>query len=82
MAGFSVPNWAQQQLAAAAGISLHVPAVVVDNEVAIVLMDLVTRDTFVVQKKDGHVTVDKNQRKEKLYDRERERLVGGNEGFL
>lgn len=78
----AVPNWAQTQLAAAAGLTMQVPAVMLDNDSQIVFMDLVTRDNFVVRKKDGRVTVDKNQRKENTNDRERKRLAVGNESFL
>lgn len=82
MAGFAVPNWAQEVLAKAAGLQLAVPAIVVDNDVSVTFMDLVTRDRFIVNKKDGRVVEDRESRKEKNRDRERKWPVEGHEGFL
>ena len=61
MAGFPVPNWAQMEIAKAAGLSMTVPAIVVDNEVSTTYMDLLTRDRYIVNKKDGRVVVDKEE---------------------
>lgn len=58
MAGdFSVPNWSQDALAKAAGLNMAVPAVKVDNDHLLVFMDLKTRVEYLLDKKDGGVTV-------------------------
>lgn len=82
MAGFPVPNWAQEVLAKAAGLKLAVPAIVIDNDTCVTFMDLVTRDRFIVSKKDGRVVVDREIRKEKNRDCERKWPAEGHEGFL
>ena len=82
MAGFAVPNWAQEVLARAAGLQMAVPAIVIDNDVCVTFMDLVTRDRFIVNKKDGRVVEDREIRKEKNRDRERKWPAEGHEGFL
>ena len=82
MAGFPVPNWSQRVLAEAAGLKMAVPAIVIDNDTMVTFMDLVTRDRFIVNKKDGRVVADKEERKERKHDRKRERPAEGDEGFL
>ena len=79
--GFAVPDWAQTQLAGAAGLKMAVPAVIIDNDTMITFMDLVTRDRFIVSKKDGRVTVDREERRMERGN-QRERPAGGDEGFL
>ena len=82
MAGFPVPNWAQEVLAKAAGLQMAVPVIVIDNDACVTFMDLVTRDRFIVNKKDGRVVEDREVRKEKNRDRERKWPAEGREGFL
>ena len=82
MAGFAVPNWAQEVLAKAAGLQLAAPAIVIDNDTCVTFMDLATRDRFIVNKKDGRVVEDREIRKEKNRDCERKWPTEGYEGFL
>lgn len=82
MAGFPVPNWAQEVLAQAAGLQMAVPVIVIDNDVSVTFMDLVTRDRFIVNKKDGRVVEDREERKEKNGDHQRKWPSEGHEGFL
>lgn len=82
MAGFPVPNWAQMALAQAAGLQMAVPVIVIDNDSCVTFMDLVTRNRFIVNKKDGRVVEDREERKEKNSDHQRKWPAEGHEGFL
>ena len=54
---FTEPNWSQVALAKAAGLDMTAPAVKVDNDHLLVFMDLKTRVEYLLDKKDGGVTV-------------------------
>lgn len=78
---YAVPNWAQLTLAKAAGLEMATPAIVIDNDACVTFMDLMTRDRFILSKKDGRVVVDK-ERSEKDRGHQRKRPAEGYEGFL
>lgn len=78
---YPVPNWAQQTLAQAAGLCMVTPVIVVDNDACVTFMDLMTRDRFIVNKKDGRVVADK-ERSVRDRGHQRKRDAEGYEGFL
>lgn len=56
MAGnFAVPDWAQDTLIRAAGLVLAAPAITLDNDHLLSVIDLKTRISYVIGKSDGHV---------------------------
>lgn len=56
MAAFAVPNWAQNALTQQAGLQLVAPAVRLDNDIMLCLMDLKDRREYTICKKTGKVT--------------------------
>lgn len=57
MAKFTVPNWGQNALIEQAGLQLVAPAVRVDNDQVLWLIDLKDRVEYSINKKTGKVTV-------------------------
>ena len=57
VADFAVPNWAQKVLTEQAGLQLVAPAVRLDNDIMLCLMDLKTRREYIIEKKTGKVSV-------------------------
>ena len=79
---YKTPNWAQTQLQNAAGLGDLELSVAMEDEARVVFQGLFTRDRYVVQKRDGKVSYDKNESAVKRSDHKRERSVVCNEGFL
>lgn len=79
---YKMPNWAQTQLQNAAGLGDLDLSVAMEDEARVVFQGLATRDRYVVQKRDGKVTHDKNESLVKRSDHKRERPAVCNEGFL
>lgn len=79
---YKTPNWAQTQLQNAAGLGDLELSVALDNDSLVVFQGLATRDRYVVQKRDGRVSYDKNESAVKRSDHKRERSAVCNEGFL
>ncbi len=77
-----MPNWAQQQIQLGAGLGDLELTVAMEDEARVVFQGLATRDRYVVQKRDGKVSYDKNESAVKRSDHKRERPAVSNEGFL
>lgn len=54
---FTVPNWGQDIIIRAAGLNLTAPAVTLEDDRDLIVMDLKTRIEYNINKKDGRVTV-------------------------
>ena len=54
---FTVPNWGQDAIIRAAGLNLTAPAVTLEDDSNLIVMELTTRARYNINKKDGHVTV-------------------------
>ena len=54
-ANFAVPDWSQDVLIRAAGLALAAPAVTLDNDHLLCVMDLKTRISYSIRKNDGQV---------------------------
>jgi hypothetical protein len=54
---FTVPNWGQDAIIRAAKLDLVAPAVTLDDDSDLIVMDLKTRKEYNINKKDGQVTV-------------------------
>ena len=80
--GYTVPNWAQKVLAQAVGINPSEVTVVLDNDIQTVYQDSGTRDRYLVSKRDGKVSYDKNESVVRRSDHKRERPTVRDEGFL
>ena len=77
-----MPNWAQTQLQNAAGLGDLELSVAMEDEARVVFQGLATRDRYVVQKRDGKVSYDKNESVVRRSDHKRERPDEGHESFL
>ena len=78
---FSVPNWAQARIAEAVGLNVDSVVVIIDNDTVVGFMHLKSRDRVLVNKLDGKLVFDKEERVVRS-DRKRERPAAGDEGFL
>ena len=56
-ANLAVPNWAQIAISIQAGLNLTAPAVRLDNDQLLCLMDLKDRREYIIDKNTGKVTV-------------------------
>lgn len=60
---FSSPNWSQRLIADAVGLQGLKIAVILDEDNKLAVMDLASRNEYIISKKDGSVVTTPPQRK-------------------